>query len=90
LYQAFGLTHATWRQLYGLKVWARGIWAGLLRCHGVGRPTADYTQMPGVFFVQRGLIAGSYRHRSAADRPSYTSLCSSANCSQAGRDQEDY
>lgn len=75
LYRAFGLKKGSWRQLFGPKVWARGLVAAIVGGHGVGRPSADATQMPGVFFLDQGMVVSAYRHRSAADRPSYTSLC---------------
>jgi peroxiredoxin len=75
LYRAFGLKKGSWRQLFGPKVWTRGLIAAVARGHGLGRPVADATQMPGVFFLDQGLVASAYRHRSAADRPCYTSLC---------------
>ena len=75
LYRAFGLKKGSWRQLFGPKIWTRGLVAAILGGHGVGRPAADATQMPGVFFVDQGMVASAYRHRSAADRPCYTSLC---------------
>jgi hypothetical protein len=75
LYSAFGLNRGNFRQLFGWKVWWRGLIAGLWNGHGRGTPSADYRQMPGVFFVDKGLIARHFRHRSAADRPEYDSLC---------------
>lgn len=75
LYSAFGLNRGTFRQLFGWKVWWRGVIAGLWNGHGRGTPSADYRQMPGVFLVDKGLIARHFRHRSAADRPEYDSLC---------------
>lgn len=74
LYAAFGLTQGTWNQLYGFKVWFRGLVAGMVRGHGIGKPVADFTQMPGVFFLDRGIVTASFRHRSAADRPNYTDV----------------
>lgn len=76
LYRAFGLKQGKWRQLFGPKVWLRGVFAGLGRGHGLGRPSADVRQMPGVFYVDQGVIARAYRHKSAADRPQYRALCS--------------
>jgi hypothetical protein len=75
LYRAFGLKKGSWRQLFGPKVWTRGLIAGVVKGHGLSRPSADASQMPGVFFVDQGLVVSGYRHRSAADRPCYTSLC---------------
>lgn len=74
LYQAFGLKQGNVFQLFGLKVWWRSLVAGLFRGHGAARPAADATQMPGVFLVEQGLVARRFRHKSAADRPSYVEL----------------
>jgi len=51
LYHTFGLKKGTWRQLFGFKVWVRGILAGVFGGHGLGRAKADPKQMPGVFLV---------------------------------------
>jgi len=75
LNRAFGLNKGAWRQLFGPKVRIRGFVAGMVRVPGVPRPSADARQMPGVFLADRGLIARVYRHRSAADRPCYSSIC---------------
>lgn len=75
LYGAFGLVKGTWRQLFGPKVWIRGMIAGLFGGHGLGKPVADATQMPGVFYIDKGWIVRRFRHKSAADRPCYTDLC---------------
>lgn len=83
LYEAFGLKRGSWDKVYGPKVWVRGIIAGLFRGHGFEWPVADYTQMPGVFFIDKGLVLKSYRHKSAADRPCYEDLC--ADPTEQGR-----
>jgi len=75
LYSAFGLRRGTFSQLFGLKVWWRGFVAGVLKGHGIGRPVADSRQMPGVFYLDQGLIARRFRHHSAADRPAYDEIC---------------
>jgi len=75
LYRVFGLKRGRLGQLMGPKVWWRGIQAGLIAGHGVGKPTADPSQMPGVFLLKQAGVAGSFRHRSAADRPDYLSIC---------------
>ena len=75
LYQVFGLKRGRIGQLLGPKVWWRGIQAGILAGHGLGKPTADPTQMPGVFLLKHSSVAGSFRHRSAADRPDYLAIC---------------
>lgn len=75
LYRAFGLKRGTAMQLFGPKVWWRGVQAGLISGHGVGMPAADASQMPGVFLLEKGVIARRFRHRSAADRPDYEGFC---------------
>lgn len=75
LYRAFGLKQGSAAQLFGPKVWWRGFRAGVLAGHGLGKPAADFSQMPGVFFLDKGLIARRFRHRSAADRPDYAAFC---------------
>jgi len=71
LYAAFGLKRGGWRQLAGWKALWRGVQAGLFAGHGLGRPRGDVRQMPGIFFLNRGAVALSWRHRTAADRPDY-------------------
>lgn len=75
LYKAFGLKRGNAWQLYGPKVWWRGLIAGFVRGHGVSKPVADASQLPGVFLIDQGRIVSRYRHNSAADRPSYIEIC---------------
>jgi len=75
LYQTFGLERGSLRQLAGAKVWWRGFMAGVVAGHGRGPASADVRQMPGVFYLDKGTIAGHFRHHSAADRPHYESVC---------------
>ena len=71
LYEAFGLGKGSKVQLFGLKVWARGLVSGMLKGNGIGLPHQDPFQMPGVFLVFKGHIMSHFRHDSAADRPDY-------------------
>lgn len=73
LYRAFGLRRGSLLQLFGPKVWWRGLVA-TLRGHRVGKLVGDGFQMPGAFLVRNGKIVSAFRHRSAADRPDYTTL----------------
>ncbi len=75
LYGAFGLKRGSLPQLAGFKVWWRGFTAGILAGHGRGPSHADVRQMPGVFYLEQGMIAAHFRHQSAADRPHYDELC---------------
>ncbi len=74
LYRAFGIKKGGAMQLFGPKVWWRGVQAGIFGGHGLGAPEGDITQMPGIFLVFHGEILESFRHQSAADRPDYLAL----------------
>lgn len=73
LYTAFGLKRGTLGQLFGPKVWLRGI-AATLKGHIVGNLVGDGFQMPGVFLVHDGRIVKAFRHETAGDRPDYDAL----------------
>ena len=72
LYEYFGLQKGTYRQLYGLKVWMRGITLnyGLQTDENLG----NFQQMPGVFLIENGNIINSFVHKTAADRPNYLEI----------------
>lgn len=76
LYKKFKLRKGSLNQLFGLKVWARGIVAGMVKGHGVGKEMGDGTQMPGVFLLRKGEIVKQFIHDSAADKPDYEELAS--------------
>ncbi len=40
----------------------------------LGAIQGDVFRMPGIVFLHRGEICGSFRHRSASDRPDYVKL----------------
>jgi peroxiredoxin len=80
LYKAFGLKRGTARQLFSLGVLWRGFRAGILDRHGIGKVTADATQMPGVFLLANNAIIGRFRHHTAADRPDYAGMCGLGTC----------
>jgi len=74
LYAAFGLKRGNWWQLLGPRVWWRAFQAGVLYGHGIGHVSADSAQLPGAFLLGPAGILKRFRHRSAADRPSYRDL----------------
>lgn len=76
LYRAFGLARGTLGQLFGPRVWLRGVVAGIVKGHGVGMLKGDGFQMPGAFLVSRGRIVKAFRHADASDVPEYESMCS--------------
>ena len=83
LYQAFGLRRGNPRQLFGPRVWKRGLAAAAPSWlggggHGLGALQGDGLQMPGVFLLHEGRVIGGYRHDTAADRPDYRELACEA------------
>jgi hypothetical protein len=75
LYRAFGIERGTLRQLFGPKVWWRGLLGGVVARHGIAPAKADSSQMPAIFLVHQASIVRRFRHRSAADRPDYLAFC---------------
>jgi peroxiredoxin len=76
MYRAFELTRAAWWQLFGPRVWVRGL-TSILR-HGQGAIDGDGFQLPGVFLIRDARIVAAYRHLTAADRPNYLRLIEAA------------
>ncbi len=74
LYRAFGLRRGRISQVFGISLWPRAISA--LRKHGVGIPSGDPLQMPGVFLLHRCEVVHSFRHRRISDRPDYVAMSS--------------
>lgn len=77
LYEYFGLFKGSFFQLYGLKVWLRGLKAILTDGHGFPRIKSilgSYTQMPGIFILKDCQIIEKFIHKSAADRPNYKEM----------------
>ncbi len=73
LYRAFGLERGRFGELFGLRVWWRGLLA-TARGHLVGKLDGDGFQMPGAFVLERGKIVRAFRHAHAAQRPDYEGL----------------
>jgi peroxiredoxin len=74
LYDAFDLKRGTLGQLFGPKVFARGINAFLTGGHAVGKLQGDGFQMPGVFLMRGNAILAGFRHAHAGERPDYLRL----------------
>jgi hypothetical protein len=79
MYRAFDLARAAWWQLFGPRVWGRGL-TSILR-NGQGAIDGDGFQMPGAFVVRDGRIVAAFRHETAADRPDYLKLVDAASAS---------
>jgi len=80
LYRAFELRRGGWRDMFGWKVWKRGLEAGLLQGHGVGPVEGDSFRMPGVFLIHEGKVVRGFRHDGPADRPDYLKLADCKDC----------
>ena len=78
LYRQFGLDLGGFAQLFGLRVWIRGLIAGLVYGHGRGPILGNSFQMPGVYLYHCGRILKGYQHERASDRPSYVALAREA------------
>ena len=70
LYRAFGLTRGNWWQIWGPRVWWRGL-VSLVTGHGIGRLRGDVFRMPGAMLVDQGRVVHAFRHETSADRPDY-------------------
>ncbi|MGB3585708.1 MAG: SelL-related redox protein [Tunicatimonas sp.] len=76
LYNLFRLQRARFSQAFGLRVWLRGLKAGVFNGHGIGRLVGDGFRMPGIFLIYRGQLLKSYKHQLVSDQPDYISLAS--------------
>ncbi len=84
LYRALELRRGSLGQLFGPRMWWRGLLA-TFRGHLVGRLVGDGFQMPGAFVIDRGRVVRAFRHRDAADRPDLVALCRPST--EAGDDE---
>lgn len=73
LYRAFGLGKGGFLELFGPRVWLRGLIAIFKGC-GVGHLAGDGLQMPGAFLVKDGVIIREQKSKSAADLPEVEGL----------------
>ena len=72
IYKQFGLIKGTFRQLYGLTVWAKGVSAMINEGTSFSaQQIGDSLQMPGIFVISKGEILDSFIHRRISDRPDY-------------------
>jgi len=76
LYDYFELKRGKAFQMFGPKVIARAIWAGLFKGHLVGPERGDGWQMPGVFIIYKGKVINSFVHKLSSDKPDYVALAS--------------
>jgi peroxiredoxin len=77
IYRAFGLKRGTVGQLFGPRVWLRGLVAAL-HGHRIGPCVGDGLQMPGVFLVEHAQVIRAIRHGNASFRPDYIAFVAAA------------
>ena len=81
LYKAFKLKRGSITQLFGFKVWLRGIYLWFTKGAFItSLDGADVYQMPGVFLIYKGAVIKQFIHQSAADNPSYLDLATCEKC----------
>jgi len=78
LYRQFGLGLGDFAELFGLRVWIRGVIAGLIYGHRPGTIMGNSFQMPGIYLYHCGQVLGGYQHKNASDRPNYLALAKQA------------
>ena len=77
MYNDFGLTKGTFRQLFGLNTWIRGYEVMKKDIPFSNSQIGDSFQMPGIFLIKENKVVASYIHKRASDRPDYNKLISS-------------
>lgn len=82
LYRAFGLARGSAMQLFGPRVWARGV-AATLRGNWIGPLDGDGLQLGGVFVLHRGQVVFARPLSDAADRPDYAAIARQASQSES-------
>lgn len=78
LYEAFGLERGSIGQLFGPKVFMRGLWAGLIHGHGIGALQGDSFRLQGAFVLSEGRVLVACRGQTAADPIDFVALCNAA------------
>lgn len=68
LYKVFELQRGTFKQLFGLREFARGFRAAFIKGHLFGLPQGDGRQLGGAFLFYRRHVIQAYRSERASDR----------------------
>lgn len=72
LYKAFQLTRGSFSQLFGLKVFIKGIYLWITKKAFITSSVGtDVYQMPGIFLIKNGKIAKQFKYDSVADEPPF-------------------
>ncbi len=74
IYRLFGARRGTLKELFGPRVWARGVVAGMLKKHGVGKLEGDGFQLGGVYLLEDGKLRHVHDPCDAADVEDWNKL----------------
>ena len=67
LYKSLNLKRGTLLQLFGPKIWLKGLWCGFFKGRGLGPIEGDALQLGGFFILSRGQIVFEHKTKTAAD-----------------------
>ena len=77
LYKAFKLKRGSFSQLYGFRVFVKGLYLWVTRGAFIpSSESADVYQMPGIFLIYKGAVVKQFIHQSVTDNPPYLELAS--------------
>lgn len=88
MYRQFGLDLGGFAQLFGLRVWLRGLRFGLVNGHGIGAIRGNSFQMPGVYLYHCGIILGGFRHQRVSDQLDYIALARQISMRSANKQDQ--
>jgi len=66
LYHSLNLKRGSLLQVFGPATWIRGLYAGLIKGHGIGEVEGDSLQLGGVFVLSKGQIVFEQKSESAS------------------------
>lgn len=75
-YQSLSLQRGSWRQLFGLRIWWRGLVVGIIKRRGVGKLVGDGFQLGGVFLILDGNLKSLHLPKDAADMENWPKILS--------------
>lgn len=73
LYEMFGLSRASLKEMFGPGVWLKAL-KTMRSGYSPGRPIGNPWLMPGVFLVREGLILRRWESRNIGDNPDFGEL----------------
>ncbi len=74
IFKAFGLRRGNLRQVFGPMTWIRGLWAGLIKGHGLGEVEGDSLQLGGYFLIKDEQVVFKHYYQAASEKFSLKDL----------------